>query len=533
MGMVRKASMALGALMLAAALVGVGSVASTAFSADNGAVRGAGLFAPETAYAATQNGLVKENGFYRYYQNGSVVTSTWKTIGGSRYYFNANGNAICGKAAKISGKWWIFGNTGKLLKPAKKTIYTLTNGKYFVNTSGHPAAKSWFIRNGKLYCATSSGKLLRSTTKDGITFTSTAAAKDNTASQLKMAIMKKLDQLTNSSMTKKQKLRACFSYCVTRKFDNSMEPTDIGKTGWMQRCALKALKENKNECFGTACTFAAFAYELGYDPTVKGVQYMHAFVLIDGKAYDNMYPGFGGTPQPQYANAPTWKFNKWGYPSTSSSQKAATTKTGLVTIDGAKYYVKADGTYLTGAWKTIGDYRYYFKSTGKAAVGPLKLSSGRYVFLESGRLATGTATHTVTVKGKVYRVTAAGVAKPGFNDAKTRYYLVNGEKCCGVRVANDVLYACSADGVYDADLTKQVRAAAGENYCSDFENAKEASELLGLLGEYKSRVEEECCHPEFTMNPGNEVNAKYVYSNGLVIYTHIAPDGTEYIESYN
>lgn len=543
------------AAALAVAVIAVGSIVSNESGSAVDDVSGTGPFAmisgtssqridlgiqnpfrAEPAYAATKNGLVKESGFYRYYKNGRVLTSQWKTIGGYRYYFTANGNAVAGRSAKISGKYWVFGNTGHLLKPSKSSFYTLREGRYYVGTKGHPAKVGWFIRNDKLYYAKSSGKLLTSTVKDGVTFTAKGYATSNTASKLKMKIMRKVASLTDSSMTKKQKLHACFDYVMERPYDNSYEPTDIGKAGWMQRCAWKTFKTGKDECFGRACTFAAFAYQLGYEPVIKRLKNPnHAVVVINGYVYDNAYWHFGKKKESVLPKViGEWEFDSWGTAKTkTTSTKAATSKTGLVTIDGAKYYVKSDGTYLQGSWKTIGDYRYYFKKSGKAAVGPLTLTSGRYVFLENGRLAVGTEVHTVTVNGMAYRVTAAGKAKPGFNDDNTCYYLTNGQQCYGIRVAGEKLYACSDEGVYDPELTAQVRALAGVNYCSEFEQAMEATELLELLGEPSTRVEGDgSCH-NFVNVFGVGTDVKYTYPNGLVVQTFMAPDGIEYVENYS
>ena len=72
------------------------------------------------------------------------------------------------------------------------------------------------------------------------------------------------------------------------------------------------ITREKGECFSFACAFAAFAYELGYKPVVRGVPKVHAYVLIGGKAYDNMGARFGGSARNLGRSAKDYRFNTWG-----------------------------------------------------------------------------------------------------------------------------------------------------------------------------------------------------------------------------
>lgn len=261
---------------------------------------------------ASDSGLKSTKGKYQYYSKGKPVTSTWKTVKGKRYYFDEKGYAAIGGAKEIKGKYYIFSDKGVLLKPSKSKVYKLKRGVYYVNKKGQPAGTGWCLVGKKLYKVGKSGKCVTGKTVDGIKLTATGAAKDNTASRLKIAVMKKLSKLTNDGMSKKQKLRKCFQYCLSRGWQVSAEPKDIGKKGWMQRCALRMITREKGECFSFACAFAAFAYELGYKPVVRGVPKTHAYVLIDGKAYDNMGARFGGSARNLGRSAKDYRFNTWG-----------------------------------------------------------------------------------------------------------------------------------------------------------------------------------------------------------------------------
>ncbi len=199
----------------------------------------------------------------------------------------SDGNAKTG-SAKIGNKYYIFDKSGALLKGKGKRLVRVHSNLYYVNSKGQPAETGWVILKNRLYKFKKSGRALKNTKDSGITFTSKGVAKVNTASKLKIAVRKKISALTDSSWSRSRKLSRMFSWAVTRTFDNSMEPKDIGKPGWVQRCALKVFQTSRSECFGTACSFAMIAYELGYSPTIRGARYIHAYVLIDGKRWQKV-----------------------------------------------------------------------------------------------------------------------------------------------------------------------------------------------------------------------------------------------------
>lgn len=430
------------------------------------------------------SGLVQEEGHYRYVAGGAYVTSAWKTVSGSRYYFDDAGNAVAGRAKKINGTYYVFSDVGKLLKPSKNKFYKLKSGLYYVNKKGRPAKIGWFILKGKLYKAAKSGKCVTSEKVEGITFLKDGSAKPNTSSKLKMLVMRKLDKLTTSSMTKKQKLRRCFSYCFTCRWAPNREPKDIGEAGWMQRCAYKMLTTESAECFSFSCAFAAFAYELGYKPTVRGVPKNHAFVLINGRAYDNLGPRFGGTPRSLAGSTKNFKFNTWSTGEKGKKIGGSSKSNGLKKKQGAYYYYQK-GKMVKSNWMNLVSSRYYFRSNGKAAVGPTKVKGTWYVFSKKGKLQRGKA-GVVKVDGVIYRVKSNGAAHKGWNGKKL--YRENGSMATGVVLYKDKLYAFTTKGIYKKELSKSLNAAAKVN--------TDASKLLTLLNKVekpqKIRTEVSC-----------------------------------------
>lgn len=473
------------------------------------------LFVSPVAAWGADSGLVCQDGVYRYLKNGTPVTSAWKTVKGDCYYFDGEGCAVTG-SRNIEGTYYIFNDKGKLLRPSKSKICQLKSGVYYVNAKGCPAGSGWCIVDGKLYKVAKSGKCVTGKTVDGITLTKTGAAKNNTASQLKMVVMKKLDQLTKPGMTKKQKLRACFNYCLTRTFAISTLPKDIGKEGWVQRCALATLKSGKTQCYGFSCSFAAFAYELGYKPTVREARRVHAWVMIGGKAYDNMGPRFGGSSQ-RFGNEKNWKFVSWGgtSPKGEKATEKISSKKGLVK-EGSTYVFYQNGKKIKKQWKTVKGVRYYFKSDGTAAVGPVKIGGKRYVFSAKGALLTGSKTRTVKVSGDTYRVTAKGLAKSGWTTSKRGLYLENGRAAKGLCCYKGNLYWFSASGVYDKAKTVALRKAA--------KRESDGAALLELVGEPLRSRTTPSCHPLTAVYDGGS-DVLLTFKNALLTFFK-TPDGT-------
>ena len=102
-----------------------------------------------------KNGLLKEGTYYRYYENGKLLKSAWKTVGGKKYYFKSNGNAATG-SYKIKNVYYVFSTKGQLLTSTKTRIVTVGNAKYYVDKNGK-AVKGIDVINGKFYSFKTNG----------------------------------------------------------------------------------------------------------------------------------------------------------------------------------------------------------------------------------------------------------------------------------------------------------------------------------------------------------------------------------------
>ncbi|MCD7955553.1 MAG: hypothetical protein LUG93_07330, partial [Lachnospiraceae bacterium] len=248
-----------------------------------------------------KTGLQSSDGKKYYFgSDGKMVTSSWKTVSGYKYYFKSDGTAATG-GYTIGSTIYVFDTSGKLLTHSGSLKIVGVSGSYYcVNSSGKAQTSGWIIVDSTKLCyAAGNGKLKVSTTYQGITFNSSGYAKSSTASKLKIKTMTIVSSITTSSMTKAQKLRACWNYMVSgSRFSYSTVYISSYPSGWQITMAYNMLNTHSGNCYSFACAFAALAYEIGYDPyvivgRVKGTRdgasdglTRHCWVKINGCYYD-------------------------------------------------------------------------------------------------------------------------------------------------------------------------------------------------------------------------------------------------------
>lgn len=81
--------------------------------------------------------------------------------------------------------------------------------------------------NKKLYYVSASGKCAANKTVDGVKFTKKGWAKNDISTKLKIKTMETVDRITNSRMSKSQKLRACFNYTMSCRFWGAKYPKSV------------------------------------------------------------------------------------------------------------------------------------------------------------------------------------------------------------------------------------------------------------------------------------------------------------------
>ena len=70
-----------------------------------------------------KDGLVEEDGAYRYYEDGQPVTDRWITAEGDTYYFDENGEASVLKC-RIDGAYYVFDQEGRLIQEGPQRLVT-------------------------------------------------------------------------------------------------------------------------------------------------------------------------------------------------------------------------------------------------------------------------------------------------------------------------------------------------------------------------------------------------------------------------
>lgn len=249
-----------------------------------------------------KKGLLKEGNSYRYYINGKMVTNTWKKVKNHYYWFKSNGKAAANGYYKVKGVYYVFDEKARRLSPAKKAVVKVKNISYFVDTKGR-AVKGWNEYKNKMYYSYSNGKCAVNTKIDGIKFNKNGAA-DLTQAREMLEAKKFIAAHTTKNMNNYQKLRACFNYIMWyTRYTPWKRPTEAEfKTQtWVYKYALDMFQTNlTGNCYGVASCLAAVAKELGYEPYVITALEDHAFVMINGLYYDNMYGTLFGSPTHPY-----------------------------------------------------------------------------------------------------------------------------------------------------------------------------------------------------------------------------------------
>jgi glucan-binding YG repeat protein len=270
-------------------------------------------------------GLVLEKDKYSFYQNGKKVKSKWIDANGARFYFDKNGIATVG-AKKISGKLYLFGEKGKLLRSAKNKTYTVKGKKYLVSPEGI-ILTGWQLVGNKLYYYNKSrGTMNKNQKMEGIELSAQGeAVETSNRAKLKIQVLTLLPKLVNDQMSKTQKLRACYNYVVNangyhtwRQFTNYSD--------WVIDYALEFLVTGRGNCYNFAAAFAVLAKECGYnvsavrgrvpgsrDGAADGYT-RHSWVIVDGLHYD---------PEAEFAG---FKKGVFGYPAAPSSYRIESTK---------------------------------------------------------------------------------------------------------------------------------------------------------------------------------------------------------------
>lgn len=373
------------------------------------------------------------NGWY-YLQGGARLLGS-QTVGGAKYYFDANGYRVNGPV-KIGKYTYLFHpETGKLctgLSGLKQvgsdtgTYYYFTgakngklytskwrkyNGKYYyANEKGE--VKLGTIKVGKsLYHVTKSGRMTsyRKSSYDGKYYYATSTGVLKTGLQKISGKYYYFNKKTGQRQTGSVKVGKSYYYFNTK--------TGAARTGWVKSGGKYYYYSTKYKKLTGFQTINKKRYYLdpenggarvvnGWKKIGKYYYYFNSkgviqtgFFKVDGKTYYASSKGIrkrgwqtvGGRKyymdKKTYVVKTGWfTYNKKKYylnpVKTSSTYGAA--KTGFVKISGSWYYFNNDGTMRTGWLVSDGKYYYFNKSTGKMLTGKQVIGGKTYDFGKSG-----------------------------------------------------------------------------------------------------------------------------------------------------
>lgn len=259
------------------------------------------------------------NGTYYFDKNGRMLKNTLKTIRGKQYYFRSNGKAATGWV-KLGGEKYYFDKDGV----GAKGLTTIGKYTYYFADDGTMQTGWQYFKNKKAYFYVKTGKMAVNRTIDGQKIKKNGYAQMTRADKAMVQAEEKAEEIlksiTNSGMSKSQKLRAAYNYmCSRSRFSYVTWRAFSVYDGWEYDYALEIYQKKGGNCYNFACGFAVLAKVIGYEPYVvrgripgsrdgagDGLT-RHAFVRIDGLYYD---------PEAQFAGWAPGIYASPGYPMT-------------------------------------------------------------------------------------------------------------------------------------------------------------------------------------------------------------------------
>lgn len=274
----------------------------------------------------------------------------WVTKKQYRYYYDENGNMVCGRIKNIDGDTYCFDGKGRMRKKAMKVIrgkryYFASSGKaavgwiryrgnkYYFDSQGRGVKgltaigeyQYFFADNGvmqtgwqyfgkkKAYFYPKTGRMAVNRTIQGTKINKKGYAKASRVELARQEALEKAEKLLNSittpGMSKSQKLKAAYDYMSSRsEFTYVTWRNFRVYDGWEYDYAIEIYDKKAGNCYNFACGFAMLAKVIGYEPYVvrgrtRGSRdgaadglTRHACVSINGLWYDPELEFAGSSP---------------------------------------------------------------------------------------------------------------------------------------------------------------------------------------------------------------------------------------------
>ncbi len=225
-----------------------------------------------------------------YYYNGALANTT-VTIKGDNYRF-VNGKLLRQGYVTVGGKMYYYNSKGVLQKnglvgTSKEGYrYADKNGVINLKYTGLAAnsAGIWYVKNGSLdrtaRLAITSGGVDYNVLNGKAYKVSTE--KDRTL----FRALKIVAKVTTDSMSKSQKLRACWDHLRSDYGENNPRNPEYFGTDWPEVYANDLFVDGTGNCFSYAAAFAYLAKAIGYNNCYACNSGGHGWSEIEGLVYD-------------------------------------------------------------------------------------------------------------------------------------------------------------------------------------------------------------------------------------------------------
>ncbi len=198
-------------------------------------------------------------------------TSCWKTKNKKVYYYNSEGKKVTGLVT-IGGKKYYFNSKG-----VQRTGWQKIGSSYYY----------FKIANG------SKGYMVKNTKVNGVTIAKNGKAKftgkNKTKLKAKVKVMvtanKLVEAATKPTMTKAQKLRACFNYLI-KNYKYKGSPKFNKTSNWAVDNAASLFTKKHGACYEFGAAFAFIANAVGYQNCYAVSSGGHGWAEVNGKVYD-------------------------------------------------------------------------------------------------------------------------------------------------------------------------------------------------------------------------------------------------------
>ena len=242
-------------------------------------VKDSWVFYKGKKYRADHWGTIKKNcfvcvdgKFYSLKADGSARKG-WQQFPYGLAYFGNDGVLRKGLQT-INGKAYLFSQKGILLTGTQ----TVGNTTYYLSDRGRLEMKKVATQNGNLYYDGDGKKLSDVKVQDIETL---ERAKKIAA------------EITNSSMTQEQKLKACFDWVIKKPY--VMRRKFVNEPGWPALYANDHFLLGGGNCESDACAFAYLAKAIGYTNIYVCTDsdgtwgLAHSWAEINGLVYDPLF----------------------------------------------------------------------------------------------------------------------------------------------------------------------------------------------------------------------------------------------------